>query len=281
MSETFKKLGTAITFSPTGMALLKETIRLKHLLNSALLLIHSGEKNKAIETRLNTIIKDAGLDLNDVDIEWVKGDPGDSIIKAAKNNGVDLLIAGALEKENFIKFYIGSVARKIMRQSECSTLIFKSPSEKPAGFKKFYVSTDFSFQSEKTINKSFELAKKEMADEFVLIRDFRLYGLSSSIVEAGDVDAFENLRKNIQQEEEEKMKIFKRELNLKGIRIRTVCLYGKEGLAARDYALQNNADIFVVTAPSTKLKLLDRIFPHEQEYSFEHLPSNLLIIKNI
>lgn len=280
MPGIFNKLAAAVTFSPTSTAILKETVRLKKLFNSELLLIHCGSKNEGNEKLLNDIIRNAGIELNEVNIDWVKGDAGDSILHSAKNHNVDLVIAGALERENIIKYYLGSVARKIMRESESSVLILKSPAEKPEGFKRFYVSTDFSQQSENAIKKSFEFAKKENADEFVLIRDFKLYGLSSSLVETGNVDEFERLKKNIQLEEEEKMKIFVRELNLRGPNIKTVCLYGKEGLAARDYALENNADIFVVTAPSVKLRLIDRIFPHEQEYFFERLPSNLLIIKN-
>lgn len=281
MPEVFNKLAVAVTFSPTSTALLKETARLKKLFDSELLLIHSGHKHEETEKRLNILIENAGLDMNTINIEWAKGEPGDSILRSAKNNGIDLIIAGALERENIIKYYVGSVARKIMRESDCSVLIFKSPSENPAGFKKFYIDTDFSTQCEMTIKKSFEFAKKEMAEEFVLVRDYKLYGVNGSIVEFGEISSFEAMREKIKNEEEEKMKIFARELNLKGINIKTVYLYGREGLTARDYALKNKADIYVVTAPPTKLRLLDRLFPHEQEYFFERLPSNLLIIKNI
>jgi nucleotide-binding universal stress UspA family protein len=280
MSGLFNKVAAAVTFSPTGTALLRETARLKKLFNSELLLIHAGPWNKDSEKRLDDLIEKAGLNLNEISIDWVKGEPGGSILRSAKNNSIDLIIAGALERENLLKYYVGSVARKIMRGSDCSVLIFKSPSEKPAGFKKFYVDIDFSPQSELTIKKSFEFAKKEMAEEFVLIKDFKLYGLTGSIVEFGEVDAYDTIRERIKKEEEEKMKIFAREMNLKGIKVKSVCLYGREGLTARDYALKNKADMFVVTAPSEKLHLIDRIFPHEQEYFFEHLPSNLLIVRN-
>lgn len=280
MPGLFNKLAAAVTFSPTSTALLKETVRLKQLFNSELLLIHAGRWNKDTEKQLSNLIEKAGLTFNEISIDWVKGEAGDSILRSAKNNKIDLIIAGALERENILKYYVGSVARKLMRESDCSVLILKSPSENPAGFKRFYIDIDYSPQSEITIKKSFEFAKKEMAEEFVLIRDFKLYGLTGSIVEFGEVDAYETIREKIKKEEEEKMKIFARELNLKGIKVQTVCLYGREGITARDYALKNKADMFVVTAPSTKLNLLDRIFPHEQEYSFERLPSNLLIIRN-
>ncbi|HEY6906878.1 MAG TPA: universal stress protein [Ignavibacteriaceae bacterium] len=280
MPKVFNKLAVAITFSPTSVALLRETLRLQKLFDSELLLIHSGRKNDDNEKRLNELIEKTGMETNSVHIDWVKGEPGDSILLSAKSNGIDLIIAGALERENIIKYYIGSVARKLMRESDCSVLIFKSPSENPSGFKKFYIDMDFTTKCEMAIKKSFEFAKKEMAEEFVLIRDYKLYGVDGSMVEFGEISTYEAIKEKIRIEEEEKMKIFVRELNLKGLNIKTVYLYGREGITARDYALKNEADIFVVTAPATKLRLLDRLFPHEQEYSFEFLPSNLLIIKN-
>lgn len=281
MSNVFNKLAVAVTFSPTSIALLKETVRLKNLFNAELLIIHSGLRNADTEKRLTALIEKAGLDLNKIKIDMVKGEPGNAILRSSKSNNVDLIIAGALEKENIIKYYVGSVARKIMRDSDCSVLIFKSPSEKPTGFKKFYIEVDFAAGSEMTIKKSFEFAKMEIAQEFVLIRDYKVYGLMGSVIEFGEINSFDKVREKIQNEEEEKMKIFIKELNLKGLNIKTVYLYGREGLTARNYAIKNKADIFVVNAPTIKLHLLDRIFPHEQEYSFEYLPSNLLIIKNL
>ena len=63
------------------------------------------------------------------------------------------------------------------------------------------------------------------------------------------------------------------------IRMEIVCVYGKEGWEDSNYARNNLADIFAVTGPEKKMRFLDRLFPHEIEFSFEALPANLLIIK--
>jgi nucleotide-binding universal stress UspA family protein len=276
---SFKKLGLAITFSPTGKALLKETARLQKLFDSQLVLIHVGDKNTRTEEQLAKTIYDAGLDKKQVEIIWEKGDPANAIINSGTNAGVDLLIAGALEKENIIKYYLGSVARKIMREFPSSLLILKSPSEQPSNFRKFYVSVDYSPQSEKTIRSAFQFALKEKAEKFTLIRDFHAPGLAVMVQDGGSFDKVETLRKQWQGEEEEKLKLFVKELNLQGLEIKTVCLYGKEGWEASNFARANNADIFAVAGPVKKTRFLDRLFPHEVEYSIEKLPSNLLIIK--
>lgn len=279
MGNLFRKLGLAVTFSPTGIALLKETKRLKNLFDSELSLIHVGIKSEDAEKNLSSAIENAGLIENEIEIIWTKGDPAKSIIKSAKSAGIDLLIAGALEKEKFIKYYVGSVARKLMRNSQSSVLILKSPSENPKSLKKFYVSTDYSFESEKTVKILYQFALKENAEEFVVIRDYYIPGLVSTIQDSGSFGEFELTRTNLQLEEEEKLKLFVRELNLKGLEVKTICLYGREGWEANNFAKKNKADIFGVTAPLKRLKLLDRLFQHEIEYSFENLPSNLLIIR--
>ncbi|MFZ1289816.1 MAG: universal stress protein [Melioribacteraceae bacterium] len=275
----FLKIGLAITFSPTGKALLKETLRLQNLFNSQLVLIHIGEKNKEAEERLFTAIENSGIAKNSYEVIWDKGDPASAILRNSKKSKVDLLISGALEKESLFKFYFGSVARTIMREFTSSTLILKSPTENPKGFKRFYVSADYSTRGEKTILTAYKFALKENAEEFVIIHDFHAPGISASIIDGGTSDEIIFAKKQWIIEEEEKMKLFIKELNLKEIQPKIVCLYGKEGWEAGNYAHQNNADIFVVCSPPRKLKFLDKLFPHDSEFAFEKLPSNLLIVR--
>jgi len=279
MVSLFKKLGLAITFSPTGKALLKETKRLKDIFNAELVLIHVGEKNSNTEKLLAETINLTGINPDNFEIIWASGDPADAIISKSKKAGVDLLIAGALEKEKLIKYYLGSVARKIMREASCSSLILIEPSENPKPFKKFFVSTDFSPESERTIKLTYGFAVLEQAEEFVIVRDYETPGLANTILDSVSLDELETVKNQWRTEEEEKMKLFIKELNLKGINIKTRCLYGKEGWEASNFAKQNNADIFAVTAPQKRLKLVDRLFHHQLEYSFENLPSNLLIVR--
>jgi nucleotide-binding universal stress UspA family protein len=279
MERVFNKIGLAITFSPTGKALLNEVKRLKFLFNSELCLIHVGERTPATEQLLKDKIISSGMVDSDSYVAWTSGDPAAAIIKEAQKQEVDLLVAGALEKENIIKYYIGSVARKLMRDAHSSVLILKSPTETPTSFKRFVVATDFSSESEETIRKSFEFALLEKADEFVIIRDYHIPGLAAIVQETGSFDDVENKKESWQNEEEEKMRLYLKELNLKGLPVRSEVIYGKEGWEAGNYARINKADIFSVTAPTRRLKFWDRLFPNEVEYSFQSLPSNLLIIR--
>ena len=71
----YSKIGLAITFSPTGKALLKESVRLQKLFGSKLVLIHIGEKNKISEDNLADTIEGVGLEKENYEIIWDEGDP--------------------------------------------------------------------------------------------------------------------------------------------------------------------------------------------------------------
>lgn len=273
------RIGLAITFSPTGKALVYEAKRLSELHSAEIIFIHNGARNDDTENKLFNLLASTGVQRESFAIEWVQGNIADSLINKAEENEVDLLITGALEKENLVKSYFGSVSRRIMNEAKSSVLILISPSQQPKGFKKFYVSVEYSSRGEKTVQTAFLLALKENADEFVLMRDVQLPAISLSIQEGTSIDKVEATRKRLQVEEEQKLDLYIKELNLHGLEIKKKCLYGKEGWEASNNARINRADLFVVSAPSKKFNFLNRIFPQAEEYSFEKLPTNLLIVR--
>ncbi|GAB6281955.1 MAG: hypothetical protein STSR0008_06990 [Ignavibacterium sp.] len=278
MVTPFQKIGLAVTFSPTGKILLEEANRLRNLFNSKLVLIHIGEKSTEIENRFYEKIKEASINKEDVQIVWRNGDPAKEIIRTCESENIDLLIAGALEKETIVKYYIGSVARKIMKESISSVLILKSPIRSKT-FKKIYVLVEYSSQGEKTIKIAHQLTTLENADEFVLVKDFFVPGLTATLQDTSSYDKFNPIIEKWKLDEEEKVRFFINELNLKGINYKIKCLYGKKGWESRNYVKNNNADLFILPGQKKRLKLFDAFFPSENEYIYEELPSNLLIIK--
>ncbi len=275
----FTKIGLAVSFSPTRKALLCEAKRLSDLTNSDLVLIHNGNKTTETEIRLDDLINSVGIEKSKIIVDWVSGEIADSIIKSAEKNNVDLLLAGALEKENLIKKYFGSVARKLMRQARCSVLVLTSPSENPQKINKIYVSTDFSSDGERTIQLAHNFALLQNAEEFVLLRELNALGLAYTLQDSTTIADIEELRKQWLEDEEIKMNFFIKELNLPILEPKIVCLYGKEGWEASNYAKTNKADLFVVNQPKQNITFLDKLFPHEVDYSFINIPTNLLIVR--
>ncbi|WP_167578565.1 universal stress protein [Jeotgalibacillus proteolyticus] len=55
----------------------------------------------------------------------LSGSPAEAICEYATGNNVDLVIVGRTEKNNFQKWFLGSVSEKIMQESPCNVLVVK------------------------------------------------------------------------------------------------------------------------------------------------------------
>lgn len=280
METSFKKIGLAITFSPTGQALLAEAKKLQSLFNAELILIHVGEKDEGTVNHLNEMVKVSGLDEDKTTIEYENGDVADSIIRKCKEKHVDLLISGALEKENIIKYYFGSVARKVMREAPCSILICPSKTINSTDYKKICVSVDYSPQGEITIKTAYNFALLNKATDLILVREFQVPGFAMTVQDDGSLKEAEEVRGNWKEEEKSKLEMLIRELHLTGLNITTACLYGKEGWEANKFVDEVGADLLVLSAPKRKMSFWDKIFQHDIEFTFSDIPCALLIVKS-
>ena len=125
--KPFNKIGIGVTFSPNLKANIYEASRLALMFDSELILIHVGEKSDDKETQFHSILKSFIKNGLDYKIVFKPGNPVDAILFACEENKIDLLILGALQRENFLKYYVGSIARKITRKVQCSILLLIKP----------------------------------------------------------------------------------------------------------------------------------------------------------
>ena len=113
----------------------------------------------------------------------MEGDPVDTILRLCKLNIVDLLVLGALEKENLLKFYIGSIARNISRTAKCSVLLLTNPSEELQKYKKIIVNGVENPKTIHTINTALYLAKKIKVKDVTIVNEIHTPGLAMAIAE--------------------------------------------------------------------------------------------------
>jgi nucleotide-binding universal stress UspA family protein len=207
-----------------------------------------------------------------------QGNPARVILNAAKELKFDLLIAGALERENLQGYYIGSVARKLMRNSPCSLLILTPDFSKRKLLQKIYMTTNFSEANEPALLYATDLSRMN-GGSLGLIREFQVPGLAMTVNATGSLAEAEDALEQWKKEEQAKMQIYIREHDFSGIPVSGVCIYGKEGFESGAYAKEQEADLLVMTAPERKLWLLDRIFQHDVEYILKELPCSLLLVR--
>jgi nucleotide-binding universal stress UspA family protein len=276
-SYPFETIAVAISFSPRCQAILDEAKKLSDLVGASLLLLHIGEKTREKEQDLDRMMSASGVSEQHSRVIWMEGDPVDTILKLCKLNIVDLLVLGALEKENLLKFYIGSIARNISRKAKCSVLLLTNPGE-PVKYKKIIVNGVENPKTIHTINTSIYIAKNLKVKEVTIVNELSTHGLAMAIADDSTAPETKEIKKSLNEDEEEKLQSVIEKCDAGNIKLSHKSVKGKPGYAISKYAKDKKADLLVINSPDTQLNLLDRIFAHDIEYILADLPCNVLIV---
>lgn len=274
-----RKIAVAVAFSPRIEAVLMETARMKKMWNADLILIHVGRRGDKEIARLNQLLDSTGLnETGDVKIFWEEGKPSQRILATCKKENVDLLIAGALKKENLVQYYLGTVARKIIRKADCSVLLLTNPSITPQPFKNIVVDADDRPYLEESLVSACQIGLKDKSTWLHVVRELKMYGLTMTAAEQCSEEEYEEMRHKLVKEEIEIVEKILQRIPHEGLKVNIKLVSGKSGFELTQFAQRKQADLLIVGAPQRRFSLFDRVFTHDQEYIFADLPCDLLII---
>jgi nucleotide-binding universal stress UspA family protein len=278
MRNLFNRLALGIAFSPTAPALLAESLRMARLCQGNLTLIHAGRQTPESDKLLQELL--GGADTHGVDLRvvWEPGAPADAVLKVCKQRDIDLLVAGALKKENLVQHYLGSVARKIMRKANCSVLMLVNPSATPHEYSNVVVNAEDSPFIEEAILAGCQLAGGSKAWVHV-VRELKMYGLTMAASDQYTEEEYDAMRHSLVKEEIEKVERLLLKIPHQHQKINIKVISGKSGFEVAKFAERKQADLLVVGAPPRKFSFFDRVFPHDLEYIFSDLPCNLLVVQ--
>lgn len=277
-SFPFENIGVATAFSPRLESVLSEAKRIKELLGATLTLIHAGEKTRKKEQMLEKAMGNVGLKASEVQIVWAKGDPVNTLLQQCKLHVIDLLILGALQKENLLKFYLGSFARKVSRKAKCSVLLLTHPSVSPSKVKRIVVNGVDNPKTIHTLNTSVYFASKLGLKEITVVKELESTALAMTMADDSTAPEVSRMKKGIQQEEEHKLHDVIKKIKSDKVALEEKTIRGKAGFAVSKYARDKKADLLVINSPDTHLTVLDRIFTHDIEYILADLPCDVLIV---
>ncbi|EMR04234.1 universal stress protein [Cesiribacter andamanensis] len=275
----FRKIAIAIAFSPRQQALLAEGRRLQQLFGAQLLLVHVGERTPDKEAELQRQLSELAVEPQGVSVFWEEGDAAQQILALSRGQGVDLLLAGALKKENLIRYYIGSVARKILRQATFPVLMLIEPQRTPRPFKRIVIHAGTKEGAPATIKAGCGIARLEAARQVHIVKDVKMWGLTMALAGEAPEHEYSDTRRSLLQDQIDRVQRMVDQCDeCRGLRINIKVAAGKSGYELSKFSRQAEADLLVTETPHRNLNIFDRMFSHDLEYLLADLPTNLLLV---
>ncbi|WBX78245.1 universal stress protein [Tenacibaculum ovolyticum] len=276
--QEIHKILIGIAFSPSLKANLFETIRLSNMFNAQLIGVHVGKKSIEKENQLQELLNEAPKLELPLKTIWQEGKPVDVILQTSKQENVNLLILGALQKEKLYKYYVGSIARELTRKAPCSVLLLIRPAIERVPCKHIVVSGLQDHKTEETIKTAFNLSQKLDCKRVTIVEEISQTELNVKVNDDVSLRKTTLEKERMQKREDARVEKMLQHIDTSDIIVKTQSIFGRRGYSIGHYAKIKRADLLVISAPK-KTGILDRIFPHDLEYILSELPTDVLIVK--
>ncbi|MBJ6368418.1 universal stress protein [Snuella sedimenti] len=279
--KPFKSIGIGVAFSPTLKANLYEAARLSIFFESKLFLIHVGEASEDKINMLHDILSPFKKDNLTFEAVFKTGKPVNVILSVAEKKHIDLLILGAVQREQFLKYYVGSIARKITRQAQCSILLLIKPAVERVPCKNIVVNGLEDPKTKNTITYAFYVAKMLSAEKITIVEEIKQDTIHVRVDDDKSLRKANIIKERIKLRENSRVNEIVQDIPntyTDDIAIKSQPIFGKQGYSIGHYAQITRADLLVMNAP-LKMTFWDRLFPHDIEHILTELPTDVLILQ--
>ena len=280
---SFNKILIGFAFSPNLKANVFEAIRLADFFGAHLYFLHVGSKSATKKQALNDLLEESPIKLKKVSFIWQEGKPVETIIDQCKKNGVDLLLLGALQRENMVKFYMGSIARKLTRKAPCSVLLMIKPSVIRKPSQHVVVNAFESPQTKTTINSAFYFAQALGIPKLTLVEEIDRSKVAALAYDDRSLRKVTLRKEKLKRRELSRVREILRhipDILKENIQVHLQNIFGTRGYSIGHYARVVRADLLIMNAAENRKSFLERIFPKDLEHILSELPTDVLIIQS-
>ena len=280
-NNIFQTIGIGVAFSPNLKANLYEAARLSLFFECKLVLIHVGEQSDEKKQQILDIIQPLFQKNLNYDLVFKTGNPVDVILSVSEEKKIDLLILGALQKENFVQYYLGTIARKITRQAKCSILLLIKPSVERIPCKHVVVNGLDNPKTKQAITAAYFMSHKLQSKKITIVEEITKQEVAVSVDDDKSLRKSAIIKERLKIREDSRVNSIIAEIPEEhkiNIITKTQSIFGTRGYSIGHYAQFVRADLLVMNAP-TKTSFWGRIFPHDIEYILSELPTDVLIIQ--
>ena len=281
ITTNFHTIGIGVAFSPNLKANIYEAARLSLFFESKLVLIHVGETSSEKKQKLQAILDPFIKQNLNYEVVFKTGEPVDVILSISEKKQVNLLILGALQKENIVQYYLGTIARKITRKANCSILLLIKPSIERVPCKHIVVNGLNDPKTKQTISTAYYVSHKLQSKKITIVEEITKQEVDVSVDDDKSLRKSAIIKERIKRREDSRVKQIISEVpeHYKlGLQTKTQSIFGTRGYSIGHYAQFVRADLLIMNAP-LKTGFWDRLFPHDIEYILSELPTDVLIIR--
>ena len=269
----YKTVAVASTFSPRFKQVLAEAKRIRERFSADLHLIYAGERDEEIAKKFSEALAQLELPL-DSKIHYEKGNPADAILRVIAREKIDVIVAGALEKEVVLHPFLGNVARRLVREAPCSVMLFTTPAAKPKPLRRIVFIADYSDTRLNAVKRMLPFAAAESCERLYVIRIITTFDQARASIHA---NAGRHAKTSTDDDEEEALERFVLSAGATDVPIEARCIRGNTGLAASDFVQSVKADLLVV--PLQKNAGGTQRLPSNIAWVTDVIPCNLWLIR--
>ncbi len=242
----YQRIAVASAFSPRFEQVLAEAKRVRDRFGAELNLIYVGKKNAETTKRFAAALAELALP-SDSPIHYHQGSPAEAILEAISENRIELIIAGALEKEVVLRSFLGNVARRLVREAPCSVMLFTKPAREPLPLRNivFFV-PDYSAHAQRALQSALRLAEQEESEHVYVIRVYTSFDAARATLRANQPQTEDQPPARTLEEEEKALEEFVDAAGPTRLPIEARCIRGNTGFAASDFVQSVEADLLVV-----------------------------------
>ncbi len=274
-APAYKRIAVASAFSPRFEQVLAEAKRVRDRFGSELNLIYVGEKDEQTTKRFADALHELALPADSL-IHYHQGSPADAILEAAHANAIELLVAGALEKEVVVRSFLGNVARRLVREARCGVMLFTKPAREPQALRRFvFFVPEYSAHAQAALERALRLAEQEQCENFYVIRVYTSFDAARAALRENQPETENQPEARTLEEEEVALEEFIERAGATEVPIEARCIRGNTGFAASDFVQAVEADLLVVPVEASASGEL----PPHIAWVTDVIPCNLWIIR--
>jgi nucleotide-binding universal stress UspA family protein len=251
-NSRYKTIGVASTFSPRFRQVLAEAKRIRERFRAELHLIYAGKRSEEAAAKFREALEDLQL----------------------TREKIDVIVAGALEKEVVLHPFLGNVARRLVQEAPCSVMLFTKPAANPNPLRRMVFVADFSSHGLQALQRTLQLAAAESCERLYVISIITTFDQARASIRA---DTGQGEKPQTRDEEEEALEQFALAAGETDVPMEARCIRGNTGLIVSDFVESIKADLLVV--PLRKNGKASQPLPGNIAWVTDVIPCNLWLIR--